>query len=29
MTTRGKRQTISIRPEGGDIRGVSLALERR
>jgi hypothetical protein len=29
MTTRGRRQTISIRPEGTDIRGVSLALERR
>jgi hypothetical protein len=29
MTTRGKRQTISIRPEGTDIRAVSLALERR
>lgn len=30
MTTRGNRQTISIRPEGGsDIRAVSLSLSRR
>jgi hypothetical protein len=30
LTTRGNRQTVSIRPEGGsDIRAVSLALERR
>jgi hypothetical protein len=29
MTTRGKRQTVSIRPQGTDIRAVSLALERR
>ena len=30
LTTRGNRQTISIQPEGQtDIRGVSLALERR
>jgi len=30
LTTRGNRQIISIRPEGQtDIRGVSLALERR
>jgi len=29
MTTRGNRQTISIRPEGGsDIRAVSLSLSR-
>jgi hypothetical protein len=29
LTTRGNRQTVSIRPEGTDIRAVSLALERR
>ena len=30
LTTRGNRQTISIRPQGGsDIRAVSLALNRR
>jgi len=29
MTTRGRRQTVSIRPHGTDIRAVSLALERR
>jgi hypothetical protein len=30
LTTRGNRQTVSIRPEGGsDIRDVSLALARR
>ena len=29
MTTRGRRQTVSIRPQGTDIRAVSLALERR
>jgi hypothetical protein len=30
LTTRGNRQTISIRPQGGgDIRAVSLALDRR
>jgi hypothetical protein len=30
LTTRGNRQTVSIRPEGqSDIRAVSLALERR
>jgi hypothetical protein len=30
LTTRGSRQSISIRPQGQtDIRGVSLALERR
>jgi len=30
LTTRGNRQTISIRPQGGgDIRAVSLALGRR
>ena len=30
LTTRGNRQSISIRPQGQtDIRGVSLALERR
>jgi hypothetical protein len=28
MTTRGSRQTVSIRPQGTDITGVSLALER-
>jgi hypothetical protein len=29
LTTRGNRQTVSIRPEGTDVRSVSLALERR
>ena len=29
LTTRGGRQTVSIRPQGGDITGVSLALNRR
>jgi hypothetical protein len=29
MTTRGGRQTVSIRPHGGDITEVSLALSRR
>jgi hypothetical protein len=30
LTTRGNRQTVSIRPQGsGDIRAVSLALDRR
>jgi hypothetical protein len=29
LTTRGNRQTISIRPEGTDIQGVSLELSRR
>jgi hypothetical protein len=30
LTTRGNRQTISIRPQGGgDIRAVSLSLDRR
>ena len=29
LTTRGGRQTVSIRPQGGDITGVSLALDRR
>jgi hypothetical protein len=29
LTTRGNRQTVSIRPEGADVRAVSLALERR
>jgi hypothetical protein len=30
LTTRGNRQTVSIRPEGqSDVRAVSLALERR
>jgi hypothetical protein len=30
LTTRGNRQTVSIRPEGGaDVRAVSLSLERR
>jgi hypothetical protein len=29
VTTRGRRQTVSIRPEGSDVRAVSLALERR
>jgi len=29
LTTRGNRQTVSIRPSGGDIRAVSLELARR
>jgi hypothetical protein len=29
LTTRGNRQTVSIQPQGTDIRAVSLALERR
>jgi hypothetical protein len=29
LTTRGNRQLISIRPEGSDVRAVSLELERR
>ena len=29
LTTRGNRQTVSIRPEGTDVRAVSLALDRR
>jgi len=29
LTTRGGRQTVSIRPQGGDVRAVSLALDRR
>jgi hypothetical protein len=29
LTTRGRRQTVSIRPEGTNIRAVSLALDRR
>jgi len=29
LTTRGGRQTVSIRPQGGDITAVSLALNRR
>jgi hypothetical protein len=29
LTTRGNRQTVSIRPQGTSITGVSLALERR
>ena len=29
LTTRGNQQTVSIRPEGTDVRAVSLALERR
>ena len=29
LTTRGNRQFASIRPEGTDVRAVSLALERR
>jgi hypothetical protein len=29
MTTRGNRQTVSIRPAGTDVRAVSLALQRR
>jgi hypothetical protein len=28
LTTRGNRQTVSIRPEGTDVRAVSLALDR-
>ncbi|HWX61719.1 hypothetical protein [Bradyrhizobium sp.] len=29
LTTRGNRQTVSIRPAGTDVRDVSLLLERR
>jgi len=29
LTTRGNRQTVSIHPQGGDVRAVSLALDRR
>jgi len=29
LTTRGRRQTVSIHPQGTNVRGVSLALERR
>ena len=29
LTTRGGRQTVSIHPQGGDVRAVSLALDRR
>ena len=29
LTTRGGRQTITIRPQGSDVRAVSLALGRR
>jgi hypothetical protein len=29
LTTRGSRQTVSIRPQGTNITGVSLALDRR
>jgi hypothetical protein len=29
MTTRGSRQTVSIRPQGTNITGVTLALDRR
>jgi hypothetical protein len=29
LTTRGNRQTVSIRPQGTSITGVSLALDRR
>jgi hypothetical protein len=29
LTTSGGRQTVSIRPQGGDITGVSLAMNRR
>lgn len=29
LTTRGNRQTVSIHPEGTDVRDVSLALARR
>jgi hypothetical protein len=29
LTTRGNRQTVSIRPQGTSITGISLALDRR
>ncbi|HTF73557.1 MAG TPA: hypothetical protein VK620_04355, partial [Bradyrhizobium sp.] len=29
LTTRGNRQTVSIRPQGTNITGVSLAMDRR
>jgi hypothetical protein len=29
LTTRGGRQSVSIRPQGGDVTAVSLALDRR
>ena len=29
LTTRGGRQTVSIRPQGGEVTAVSLALDRR
>lgn len=29
LTTRGSRQTVSIRPQGSNITGVTLALDRR
>jgi hypothetical protein len=29
LTTRGNRQTVSIRPQGTDVTAVSLALDRR
>ena len=29
LTTRGNRQTVSIRPAGTDVRAVSLAQDRR
>jgi hypothetical protein len=29
LTTRGNRQTVSIRPQGTDVSAVSLALDRR
>lgn len=29
LTTRGNRQTVSIRPAGGDVRAVSLEMARR
>lgn len=29
LTTRGNRQSVSIRPEGSDVRDVTLALNRR
>ena len=29
LTTRGNHQSVSIRPEGTDVRAVSLSLERR
>jgi hypothetical protein len=29
LTTRGGRQTVSIRPQGTNIAGVSLTLQRR